>query len=598
MRQRRLWDILVRCVAFMTLVSITAGCGAGRQVEMEKPEPEIIVARVDGCPITAMQLQEELQRGRITPASTLEDDYHKLRALDSLITGMAVRLEAEKMDLSGEHPIREALRQSSMQFGLRKYVEEIITPQIAVTEADVDTYWREHPEQFTVRREMVRPQLILIRESLKDLGHKKFPVEYEGWDAEGMINDLYRRLLTGEDFDTLALHYSQDVASRAQGGRLGWLIYDSTKTSPWQDSLFSFPTGRFMPPFYFSELYYIIRINGRRMPGEVLVPDTKMQGEVAEMLGKQRMDNWMDSFQDSLLAAGKLEIIDSALEIPIPDLSDDLPMAISNSTDTIFGHEFRLQSHFFKTEDGSRQLKISDKRRLLQSFHKLRVIWKAMGDLGYLDRPEMVRSREKYLMRAAKIRVRAGATDRKYVPGEEEIMRYYKEHPAEFFPERPVHVQHIVLDNPDTAWAVKKRLNDGADFVKLARQYYRGDPDMEDVTYDLGFIAADDLPAQFFTAAIGMKEGEISAPVQTEWGYHLIRVVELKRGTPIKKARQEIRSRLIKRNKAEIFQQWRDELLSRYIVEIDQEMLATVPIPTVEPADTSTLGDSVTTLDK
>ena len=54
----------------------------------------------------------------------------------------------------------------------------------------------------------------------------------------------------------------------------------------------------------------------------------------------------------------------------------------------------------------------------------------------------------------------------------------------------------------------------------------------------------------------------------------------------------------IKRNKAEVFQQWRDELLSRYIVEIDQEMLATVPISTVEPADTSTLGDSVTTLDK
>lgn len=598
MRRRHLRENLVVRATVIGLIWTVIGCGAGPQVRTEKPKVEKIVARVDGQPITAVQLQKEVLRRQITPASAPEDEYNKQHVLDTLITNLAVRLEAGKFDYSGDHALRVALQQYMMQLALAKYVEEVITPRLAVTEADIDTYWREHPEQFTVHRDMVSPQHIQMRQDLKDDGYREMPAEYDGWDAAGIINDLFRRLQAGEDFDTLARKYSQDVSSRAQGGRLGWLYYDSIKVSPWQDSLFSSPTGKIMPPFSSAGSYYTVRINGRRAAGEVVRPDAAMRGEVAKLLGRQRMDTWMNTFRDSLVTAGNLEIIDTALEIPIPDIPDGLPLAISNANDTIFGYEYRTQSHFFKTSTGTHEFSADDKLRLLESIHQLRVIGQAMKDLGYQDRPELVRAREEYALRAIEMKIRAGATDRDYTPSEEAIRQFYDEHRTEFLPSRPIHVQHIVVDDPDTARAIKQRLDDGAAFVELAREYYRGDPEMMDVTYDLGFIAADDLPEQFFEAALQLDEGGVSAPVQTEWGFHIIRVMEIKEGIPFSKARQEIRSRLIKRYRADVFREWREELLRRHMVEIDYEMLRTVPMLGPQPTDTTTFSDSVSTPDQ
>lgn|GEM_PF-4275019 len=576
-----------RAAAVIAII-IVAGCGTSR-----RGETETIVARVDGRPITASRLQEELLRQSITPRTPVEDEYNKLRVLDTLITDLAVRLEAEALDLSRDHVLHHAMRQAVLQSVFMAYFDEVVMPRIAVTEKDVDTYWREHPEQFTVRQTMVDPQQVVILEDLRRPGLKKLPAQYAGWDAEAVINDLYRRLLAGEDFDSLAPKCSQDHASHVQRGRIGWRYYDSTKVTPWMDSLFSFPVGRIMPPFFSVNAYFIVRINGRREAGELWVPDDRMRQEIAQSMQRERMQAWQERFSDSLLAAGNLEIFDSTLITPIPDLPNDMPMAVSNRTDTIFTDEFVSQSYLFKAADGSRNLQVADKKRLLEGLHTIRVFRQAMKDLGFLDRPQFVRTRADYLIRAAETRIRKSGIGRGYVPNEEEITAYYDEHADEFRSAQPVHVQHIVLDNPDTALAVKARLDEGADFVELARRYFRGDPEMRDVVYDLGFISDRDMPDEFFATAMQLKKGEISLPLKTEWGYHLIRVVDKDEGVPMRQARKTIRSRLQRRHRAQVFEKWRNDLVANHVIDIDHAALAGLPILPAEPIDTTTTTDTL-----
>lgn len=588
MRHRPVLNIVIVEAVLLIWALVIFGCGSPPPLEAEQTTHELIVARVDGQPITATQLQQELQRQQLASASELENDYYKQQALDTLLTTTAVLLEAEHMDFSRDYPVRSTLRQNMMQLAANLYIDEVVGPQLAVTENDVRTFWEEHPEQFTVRRLMISPQQIMINDDLVDHGGKKPPEEYDGWTAQALATDLYRRLKRGESWDSLALRYSNDPASRGAGGQLGWRTYDSAATDVWQDSLFAFPIGITMPPFEAEGALYVVRVNGRRGPGEIVEPDAAMKAEVGKYIGNKRMNEWTKHFTDSLVAAGDLVIIDSTLEIPIAELPDDLPMAISHHTDTTFSYEFRVQSYFFKTDDGSNNLSLADKRRLLASLHEMRSVFKAMRDLGYLDRPEVQKAKHEYLTETGQIKILAAAADRQYTPGEEEIAQYYREHLADYLPERPVHVQHIVLDNLDTAWAVKRRLDAGADFVTVALEYYQGDPEMAEVTYDLGFIAADDLPSQFFSTAMSTEPGEISAPVQTEWGYHIIRVVEFKPGTSLDKARPDIRSRLGQRHKLEVFQTWREELLGRHKIEIDTTALAAVPVPVGTPADSTT----------
>jgi len=569
-------------------IIIVVGCGAGRC-----GETETVVARINGHPVTASRLQDELRRQKVIPRSPAEDEQNKLHALDSLITGLAIRSKAESLDLSRDHLLIRSMRQVAIQEAMQAYIQEAVAPKIAVTEEDTDTYWREHPEQFTTQQEQIHPQIIMIKADMKDLARREFPAEYDGWDAEEITNDLYRRLLAGEDLDTLALRYSHDVFSRARGGRLGWQYYDSATATPYIDSLFSFPDGKIMPPFFSDGAYFIVRINDRRAAGEVIVPDTMMRRQIAKSIGQERFNKWHETFIESLLTAGHLETFDTTLLMPINDLPPDLPIAVSNHVDTIYSDEFVNQSRIFRAADGTKNLQLEDKKRLLGFLHQFHLEWLAMKDLGYFDRPQFIHMQEEYFINAAEMRIRAEQVDRTYRPTEEEIKSYYDEHTDEFLPERPVHVQHIVLEHPDTAQAVKARLDGGADFIELARQYYRGDPEMADVTYDLGFISKHDMPGEVFETAMRLKNGEVSDPIETEWGYHIIRVVDRKEEMPMRQARRIIVGRLNQQHQAEAFERWRRDLLADLIIDIDHEALAEVPILPSEPADSTVNTDTL-----
>ncbi len=84
-----------------------------------------------------------------------------------------------------------------------------------------------------------------------------------------------------------------------------------------------------------------------------------------------------------------------------------------------------------------------------------------------------------------------------------------------------------------TATEVRERLNQGDVFEDLAREYSQ-DPVSAAEGGDLGWATPGDYPEAFEEALLALEPGEISTPVRTEFGVHLIRLDELRRG-----ARQE-----------------------------------------------------------
>jgi peptidyl-prolyl cis-trans isomerase SurA len=73
----------------------------------------------------------------------------------------------------------------------------------------------------------------------------------------------------------------------------------------------------------------------------------------------------------------------------------------------------------------------------------------------------------------------------------------------------------------------KRRVNEGEDFGTLAYLYSK-DPGSAESNGELGFMSSSELVAEFANAATGLQKGEMSDVVKTQFGYHLIQMIDRK----------------------------------------------------------------------
>jgi peptidyl-prolyl cis-trans isomerase C len=102
---------------------------------------------------------------------------------------------------------------------------------------------------------------------------------------------------------------------------------------------------------------------------------------------------------------------------------------------------------------------------------------------------------------------------------------------ADGFTQEEVHARHILVGSEDAAKAVIAELDGGADFVTLAKDRSIGPSGPEGG--DLGFFRREQMVPEFAEAAFALAPGEHSkAPVKTQFGWHVIEVLDRRTGTP------------------------------------------------------------------
>jgi peptidyl-prolyl cis-trans isomerase C len=124
---------------------------------------------------------------------------------------------------------------------------------------------------------------------------------------------------------------------------------------------------------------------------------------------------------------------------------------------------------------------------------------------------------------------------------EVQAKKAYDEQIAKIVPEPEVRARHILVKTEQEAKDLVKQLKGGADFIELAKK--SSDGPSAQTGGDLGYFARGQMVKPFEDAAFTLKAGEISAPVQTEFGWHVIKV-EDKRNRPVP-AFDEVKDQLV-----------------------------------------------------
>jgi peptidyl-prolyl cis-trans isomerase D len=139
-------------------------------------------------------------------------------------------------------------------------------------------------------------------------------------------------------------------------------------------------------------------------------------------------------------------------------------------------------------------------------------------------------------------------------PTDAELQRYYDSHRDEFKQEEEVRARHILVmvnDKRSDEQArqrieeAKKRIEGGADFAAVAREYSE-DPASKGNGGDLGWFGRNRMVKEFEDAAFGAEPGKLVGPVKSSLGYHLLEVTGKRPAgvRPFAEVKEQIRARL------------------------------------------------------
>jgi peptidyl-prolyl cis-trans isomerase C len=129
---------------------------------------------------------------------------------------------------------------------------------------------------------------------------------------------------------------------------------------------------------------------------------------------------------------------------------------------------------------------------------------------------------------------------------DDEVQKVYEEEAKKLKETERIRARHILVASEDEAKAVMVKLAAGEKFEALAKQFSLDGS--KDYGGDLGYFSAPEMVPAFSKAAFALKSGEVSQPVKTEFGWHIIRLEDRKQGVaqPFDQVQSAIRNVLVR----------------------------------------------------
>ena len=229
------------------------------------------------------------------------------------------------------------------------------------------------------------------------------------------------------------------------------------------------------------------------------------------------------------------------------------------------------------------------KENILQQYIQGIVISKLAKKKGFDKNPELKEQLELLKDNIIAIEYLKKEVTNKVEVSEEDVKAYYESHKDEFKTPEMVRSRHILIktdpsasDNDkkkakEKAEEILKKIKAGEDFAKLASDV-SDDTGSKPKGGELGFFPKGRMVKSFEDAAFSLKPGEVSGIVETQFGYHIIKVEEKKEPgmEPFDTAKEKIKQKLLQeRTKAKVTE-FLEKAMKEANIEVHTEILTGV----------------------
>ncbi|MCL1948131.1 MAG: peptidylprolyl isomerase [Turicibacter sp.] len=147
---------------------------------------------------------------------------------------------------------------------------------------------------------------------------------------------------------------------------------------------------------------------------------------------------------------------------------------------------------------------------------------------------------------------------------DEEAQAYYEANKGQFA-EPTVRASHILVDSEEKANELKAAINDGASFEELAKA--ESSCPSSERGGDLGEFGRGQMVPEFEQAAFDMEPGQVSDVVSTQFGHHLIKLVDRNDTVPFDGVKEQITNYLKSTKQNELYAKFTAGLKDKYSVE-------------------------------
>lgn len=161
-----------------------------------------------------------------------------------------------------------------------------------------------------------------------------------------------------------------------------------------------------------------------------------------------------------------------------------------------------------------------------------------------------------------------------------EVRAFFDQNADKFTIGTKIRASHILVKTEKEAEDILSKIKKGKDFGELAKTLSK-DPGSAQKGGDLGYFERGRMVPEFEQAALSLKPGEISKPVKSRFGFHIIKLVDIKKGEPanFEQSKESIRRQLISEKRKNLFDAYIEKLEGRTEITKNEAEIATITLP-------------------
>ena len=332
-------------------IALAAGC------QKQSQPSEGVWAAVGGKNITSAEV-DKYYRSQLNPdaAEPSQDEALslKLNILDELINNQILLQRANKLALAAsdgevedkftefKSPYTEDEFQRQLkargytvddlksdirqQLSIQKLINREVVSKIAITDQDVQDFYNQNRAQFNVAEAQYRlAQIVVTPRKDPQLHNRKNDDATTDAEAKRKVAALLHQLNDGADFAQVAMDYSEDPASSASGGDLGYVAESALSQSDpaLKKAALSLKPGQISDVIVLRDSYRILKLVAKEAPGQRDLADPTVQQSIRDNLHNRKEQllraAYLASARDDVKVTNYLaqQVLESAGKLPV-----------------------------------------------------------------------------------------------------------------------------------------------------------------------------------------------------------------------------------------------------------------------------------------